>query len=91
MTGQLVIHESDDLNRQRTQRCVSEHTGGSERRPHIRLQFRRHQSGCESFSADVGAQDRHALRVDDDDIVQVTADDPRRLVHRSQAQSRHLR
>jgi hypothetical protein len=73
MTGQLVIHKSDDLDWQRTQRRVSEHTRGSERRPHIRLQFRRHQSGGESFAADVGAQDCHALRVDDDDIVRFTA------------------
>jgi hypothetical protein len=50
------------------------------------------RSNCgESFSAHVGAQDRHALGVDDDDIVQVTADDSRGLVHRSQPHTRWLR
>ena len=91
MTRQLVVHECDDLDRQCTERRVGEHTRSSEGRSYIRLEFGRHQRGGESLSADVGAQDRHPLRVDDDDIVQIAAHDSRRLVDRSQLQTRNRR
>src|SRR5688572_9578946 len=91
MTGKLVVHEGDNLDRQWAQRRVGEYTCGPKGRAHISLQLGRHQSGGESFSADVGAQDGHTLRVDDDNVVEITADDPRGVVHGSEPDTRHPR
>ena len=88
MPGQFVVHERDNLDRQRPERRIRKHACGSERRPHIGLQFGRHQCGGESFSADIRAQDRDTFRIDNDDIVQVAADDPGGMVHRCQSQPR---
>ena len=85
MPGQFVVHERDDLHRQRPERCIREYACGPEGRPDVGLQLGGHQCGRESLAAHIRAEDRHTFGIDHDDVVEIPADDPGRLIQRSQS------